>query len=219
MDGKVGVQILCNNRLAREAIARILSTKPDLRVVGAQSITSTSIHEVLNSEADVLVLDSLPLLLENSDNSPQLRGFTRAVKCVLIAMEDDEKTFLMAVKRGVLGYVLQEAAAADVVAAIRAVARGEAVCPPQYTRGLFKYVASLAQDLPNGRRRARLGLTNREQQLLPLIARGMTNKEIATQLHLSEQTIKNHVHRILRKTGVGDRLSVFEACQTRTLAS
>lgn len=219
MDGKVCVQILCNNRLAREAIARILNTKPDLRVIGAQAITATTIDEALNSEPDVLVLDSLQLLLENSNNSPDLCGFTRAVKCVLVAMEDDEKTFFMAVRLGVLGYVLQEAAAADVVAAIRAVARGEAVCPPQYTRGLFKYVASLAEDLPNGRRRARLGLTNREQQLLPLIARGMTNKEIATQLHLSEQTIKNHVHRILRKTGVGDRLSVFEACQTRTLAS
>jgi DNA-binding NarL/FixJ family response regulator len=62
-------------------------------------------------------------------------------------------------------------------------------------------------------------LTNREQQLVPMIGRGMTNKEIAAQLSLSEQTVKNHVHRILRKTGVEDRLSVFEACQTRTLAS
>jgi DNA-binding NarL/FixJ family response regulator len=219
MDGKIGVQILCNNRLAREAIARILSKKHDLRVIGAQAITATSIDEVLSSEPDVLVLDSLQLLLENSNSSPHLCGFTRSVKCVLVAMEDDEKTFFTAVRRGVLGYVLQEAAAADVVAAIRTVARGEAVCPPQYTRGLFKCLASLTGDLPNSRRRARMGLTNREQQLLPLIARGMTNKEIAVQLHLSEQTVKNHVHRILRKTGVGDRLSVLEACQTRTLAS
>lgn len=219
MDRKVGVLILCCNRIAREAIARILSTKPDLRVIGAQSISGTSIDEALNSEAEVLVLDSLQLLLEDSPNFPHLRAGTRAIKCVLVAMEDDEKTFLTAVRRGALGYVLQEAAAADVVAAIRSVARGEAVCPPQYTPGLFKYVASMAGDLPNSRRQARLGLTNREQQLIPMIARGMTNKEIAAHLSLSEQTIKNHVHRILRKTGVEDRLSVFEACQTRTLAS
>jgi len=219
MDRKVGVLILCSNRLAREAIARILSTKPDLRVIGAQSITATSREEVLNSGADVLVLDSLQLLLEDAPKFPQLCTGTRAIKCVLVAMEDDEKTFLTAVRRGALGYVLQEAAAADVVAAIRSVARGEAVCPPHYTQCLFKYVVSLAGHLPNSRRRARLGLTNREQQLIPMIGRGMTNKEIAEQLSLSEQTIKNHVHRILLKTGVEDRLSVYEACQTRTLAS
>jgi two-component system response regulator DevR len=219
MDRKVGVLILCCNRLVREAIARILSTKPDLRVIGTQSVTMTSIDEVLNSGADVLVLDSLQLLLQDPPSFPHLSTGARAIKCVLIAMEDDERAFLSAVRRGVLGYVLQEAAAADVVAAIRSVARGEAVCPPQYTRGLFKYVASLAGDLPSGRKRARLGLTNREQQLVPMIGRGMTNKEIASQLSLSEQTVKNHVHRILRKTGVEDRLSVFEACQTRTLAS
>jgi DNA-binding NarL/FixJ family response regulator len=219
MDRKVGVLILCCNRLAREAIARILSTKPDLRVIGAQSITAISMDEVLNSGAEVLVLDSLQLLLEDAPNLPDLCTGMRSFKCVLVAMEDDEKVFLTAVQRGALGYVLQEAAAADVVAAIRSVARGEAVCPPQYTRSLFEYVASVAGDSPNNRRRVRLGLTNREQQLVPMIARGMTNKEIAQQLSLSEQTVKNHVHRILRKTGVQDRLSVFEACQTRTLAS
>jgi DNA-binding NarL/FixJ family response regulator len=58
-----------------------------------------------------------------------------------------------------------------------------------------------------------LGLTRREQQLIPLIGRGMTNKEIAAQFGLSEETVKNHVHRILRKVGVEDRRGVFEACQ------
>lgn len=219
MDKKVEVLILFNNRLAREAIARILSTKPDLRVMAAQPITSTSIEEAVNSEANVLVLDSLQLLLNYSPTTPQPRTDIQPIKCVLVAMEDDEKKFLTAVRHGALGYVLQDAAATDVVAAIRGVARGEAVCPPQYTRSLFKYVASMTGDLPKSRRRARLGLTSRERQLVPMIGRGMTNKEIAAQLSLSEQTVKNHVHRILRKAGVGDRLSAFEACQPRTLAS
>jgi DNA-binding NarL/FixJ family response regulator len=219
MDKKVEVLILFNNRLAREAIARILNAKPDLRVVAAQSTTSCSIQEIANSKADVLVLDSLQLFLKDLPIPQQSSSGMPAIKCVLVAMEDDEKKFLSAVRRGALGYVLQDAAAADVVAAIRGVARGEAVCPPQYTRSLFQYVSSQAGDPQNSRRRAQMGLTSREQQLVPMIGRGMTNKEIASQLSLSEQTVKNHVHRILRKAGVGDRLSVFEACQPRSLAS
>jgi DNA-binding NarL/FixJ family response regulator len=63
-----------------------------------------------------------------------------------------------------------------------------------------------------------LGLTRREQELVPLIDRGLTNKEIANHLHLSEQTIKNHVHRILHKVGAENRLSVSEACRSRHLS-
>jgi DNA-binding NarL/FixJ family response regulator len=91
--------------------------------------------------------------------------------------------------------------------------QGGAICPPHFVRALFDYVASQSLDLPNARTRIQWGLSRREQQLIPLIGRGMTNKEIATQLSLSEQTVKNHVHRILRKVGVENRLGVFEACQ------
>lgn len=131
---------------------------------------------------------------------------------LLLAMEDDPVQFLRAVRRGALGYVLQDASAADVVTGIRAVAEGQAVCPPQFIRLLFDYVASQKDEMPSSMRRRRWGLTRREQQLIPLIERGLSNKEIAGYFHLSEQTVKNHVHRILRKIGVPDRLSIAEAC-------
>lgn len=219
MDKKIEVLILFNNRLAREAVARILNAKPDLRVVAVQTTASCSMQEIVNSKADVLVLDSLQLFLKDLPTARQSPTDVLTIKCVLVGMEDDEKKFLSAVRRGALGYVLQDAAAADVVAAIRAVARGEAVCPPRYTRSLFMCAASQSGDVEHSRRRPRLGLTSREKQLVPMIGQGMTNKEIAAQLNLSEQTIKNHVHRILRKAGVGNRLSLFDACQPRTLAS
>jgi two-component system response regulator DevR len=139
------------------------------------------------------------------------------MKCVLVAMEDDPKCFLTAIRLGALGYVLQEASAVEVVTAIRAVAKGEAVCPSRYVRILFDYFVSRTTASPTSRTRAQTGLTRREQQLIPLIERGMTNKEIASQLNLSEQTVKNHIHRILRKVGVEDRLSVFEAFQAQAM--
>jgi len=187
--------------------------KPDLDLKGAQSIQADSTHEIFSSGAEILMTDSLQFILETKEWRAESTTGRCRVKAVLVAMDDDKKHFLRAVKQGVLGYVLQDAPAIEVIDAIRAVARGEAICPPHFVRALFDYVASQSLDLPNARTRKQWGLSRREQQLIPLIGRGMTNKEIATQLSLSEQTVKNHVHRILRKVGVEDRLGVFEACQ------
>jgi two-component system, NarL family, response regulator DevR len=210
---KTRVLILCCNRLLRESIARILSKKTDFEIVAVQAISHPNSDQIGGSSADVLVLDSLDFFVENSTWSSQPPDLGGPPKCVLIAMEDDHSRFLAAVRRGAQAYVLQEASAADVVSAIRAVAEGEAVCPPGYARVLFDFVAQQSDQLPNRRKREEWGLTRREQQLIPLIGQGLSNKEIANSLNLSEQTVKNHIHRILKKVGVSDRLSVLEACQ------
>jgi DNA-binding NarL/FixJ family response regulator len=218
MDAKVQVLLFFQNRLVRESIARILEKKTDLQVLGAKPLCPESNDEILHSCADVVVIDSLQLVLEEQVSIQSLGTKEHPSRFVLVAMTDEPKLFLTAVARGVSGYVLQDASAADVIAAIRGVARGEAICPAHYTRLLFDYVAAQMSDLPSSRRRSRIGLTGREQQLIPLIRKGLTNKEIATYLSLSEQTVKNHIHRILHKLGVEDRMEVFEACESRMLS-
>jgi DNA-binding NarL/FixJ family response regulator len=215
VDAKVQVLLFFQNRLVRESIARILEKKTDLQVLGAKPLCPESKDEILHSCADVVVIDSLQLVLEEHLSIQNLGTKERPPRFVLVAMADEPKLFLRAAARGVSGYVLQDASAADVIAAIRGVARGEAICPPHYTRLLFDYVAAQMSDLPSSRRRSRIGLTGREQQLIPLIRKSMTNKEIATYLSLSKQTVKNHIHRILQKLGVEDRMEVFEACESR----
>lgn len=106
------------------------------------------------------------------------------------------------------GYVLQSASALDIVAAVRAVQQNEAVCPPHLCLASFRHVARGRESFSWLRPKAQTGLTRREQQLVPLIAQGFTNKEIASDLNLSEQTVKNHIHRILQRIGVSDRLAV-----------
>jgi DNA-binding NarL/FixJ family response regulator len=98
----------------------------------------------------------------------------------------------------------------DVVAAVRAVAQDEAACPPRLCFSLFKYVSREWNLVPNIRVKVRLGLTRRQQQLIPLVAQGLTNKEIASHLLLSEQTIKNHIHRMMQRVGAEDRLAIVE---------
>jgi DNA-binding NarL/FixJ family response regulator len=134
----------------------------------------------------------------------------------MIGMEPHERQFLHAIQEGALGYVLKDASAAEIVAAVRAVAKGEGVCPAPLCAFLFRHVAGECQR-PNLQLRNNLGLTNREQQLVWLISRGLTNKEIANELQLAEQTVRNHVHRMLRKLGVAHRLAIVELCKVEGL--
>jgi DNA-binding NarL/FixJ family response regulator len=114
----------------------------------------------------------------------------------------------------VAGYILKDASAVELASAVRAVAEGQAVCPPNLCMALFEFVAEERPEQFSFRLGHDLGLTRREQQLVQMIDRGLTNKEIAAQLNLSEQTVKNHVHRMLRKLGASDRLAAAELCRT-----
>lgn len=208
----IRISIFFHNRLLRDSIARILGKKAEFEVVAAQNCDPMRPVNVAEPAVDVLLLDSLEYLCAPELSAASL--FSNVLpRRVLLAMEDEPAHFLRAVRKGAWGYVLQDASAVDVVAAVRSVADGQAVCPPRYTRVLFEYIATQTDEMPSGRRRSRWGLTRREQQVIPLIKRGLSNKEIANHFHLSEQTVKNHIHRILRKTGASDRLSIAEACQ------
>jgi DNA-binding NarL/FixJ family response regulator len=106
--------------------------------------------------------------------------------------------------------LLKDASAADVISSVRSVADGRAVCPSSLCMPLFRAVARQWTSFPSARIKIEFGLTRRQQQLVPLIAQGFTNKEIACRLNLSEQTVKDHIHQILRRVGASDRLQVID---------
>jgi DNA-binding NarL/FixJ family response regulator len=106
--------------------------------------------------------------------------------------------------------LLKDASASELVAAVRAVYRGEAVCPPQLCATLFRFVAHVVEETPVKRTASKPDLTLRQQQLVTLVAKGLTNKEIASHLNLSEFTVRNHIHRILRQVDAGSRSEAVE---------
>jgi DNA-binding NarL/FixJ family response regulator len=208
----VEVFIVAENRLLREALTRILNKKSDIRVVGASAFVPEIAQQIAELAPDVLLSDSTAALSELR----LIAEITTAVpglKVVMIGMETDKATFLRLVREGIVGYVLKDASAIEVAAAVRSVANAEAVCPPTLCLALFAEIAKQKSQPARFIVRHGLGLTRREQQLVEMIGDGLTNKEIAGQLNLSEQTVKNHIHRMLRKLGASDRLAAVELCR------
>jgi DNA-binding NarL/FixJ family response regulator len=139
------------------------------------------------------------------------------IKILSLGMENDQGTFLRCVQAGIAGYLLKEASASEVASAVRTVAEDGAVCPPRLCGALFRDIAS--SKLPLSMGPSKFGLTRREQQLARLIGQDLSNKEIASQLNLSEQTVKNHIHRMLRKLGVSDRMGALEVCRVQGIVA
>jgi DNA-binding NarL/FixJ family response regulator len=211
----VGVFLLTENRLLCDVLARLLARKSDLQVVGAAGYSEQTVFAVMAVNPDVVLCDSLADAISDAGMIPELRRNLSNLKVLMFGMDCDEEKFLIAVERGVSGYILKDASASEVAAAIRAVAGGNAVCPPKLCRALFNHVAGSRAWKPEAQVTKKLGLTRREQQLVQLISIGLTNKEIACRLSLSEQTVKNHLRRMFRKSGAADRLEAVEFWRTQ----
>jgi two-component system nitrate/nitrite response regulator NarL len=205
----IRVYLLIEGRLLREALSRMFRKRTDLLVVGQSGWSEATPNQVRDTQCDVLVADSYQAEWLPANITFRNDGSV-AFKAVLIGMEPAEQQFLNAVRFGVTGYLLPDASASDVVAAVRAVNRGEAVCSPQLCSALFRFVAQTARDLPLQNPTSKPDLTLRQQQLVTLVARGLTNKEIASHLNLSEFTVRNHIHRILKQVDAGSRSQAVE---------
>lgn len=209
-DVKFEVYLLAENRLFREALSRILNKKGDIRVGGAASLNADTEARIAEVKPDILLADATVLKGPGANIIPNLRKTLRELRVVMIGMDSDRESFLQAVRTGAQGYVLKDASAAEVAAAVRAVINDEAVCPPSLISILFDSVAKWHAGVPTASVQRQLGLSRRQQQLIHMISEGLTNKEIAMRLGLSEQTVKNHIHRMLRKVGATDRLAIVE---------
>ncbi len=210
MSKKIVIFLVAGSQLLREALGHVLGKYADLSVAGAAPFHHDALEQIATSGCEVLLLDSLSASLTDLQLIRDVVNQMSQVKVLLVGMDENEETFINSIRAGVVGYVLRDASMKDVVAAVRAVAHGEAVCPPRLCLSLFNFVSREYVEVPCARITVRLGLTRRQQQLVPLIAKGLSNKEIASHLNLSEQTIKNHIHRMLHKMGATDRLSVVE---------
>lgn len=236
---KSRVFIGAENRLLCEALSRMLTKNGDIEVLtadGTDSFPNATHHASENSfqkddphpsswsgtpslpavhDAEILLLSSKGNLEQDLAAIRKIRSASPEVLILLIDASGDETNFLQCIRAGVRGYLPRDAAAEDVVDAVRAIHAGKAICPGSLCAALFRYIEREATCFPSAGVHQKLGLTRREQQLIPLVAEGLTNKEIANRFCLSEQTVKNHLYRMKQKIGAEDRLAIVQVCRTQ----
>jgi DNA-binding NarL/FixJ family response regulator len=215
--------LVIENRMLREAMSSLFRKQPDFLVVDAIPYSATAYKQAASSGCDILLADEASASAFPSNFVSDLLSLCPGRKTILFGMNDDPETFLQAVRSGTSGYLLGDASADDTIAAVRRVMAGEAVSPPRLCHYLFQFVARTTREgsmILNQRLCLQLGLTGRQQQLIALLARGFTNKEIAQSMHLSEFTVKNHVHRIMRRLNAQSRYAAVQTvCHSNPPAS
>lgn len=215
--------LVIENRMLREAMSAIFRKQPDFCLVDSMRYSETAYRHVASSGCDILLADQASAAAFPSNFISDLLVGSPGRKAILFGMEDDPEIFLQAVRSGTSGYLLGDASAEDTLAAVRKVVAGEAVSPPWLCHHLFQFVARTTREgsmILNQRLCHSLGLTARQQQLIALLARGFTNKEIAETLHLSEYTVKNHVHRIMRRLNAQSRYAAVQTvCESNLPAA
>lgn len=209
---EANVFVATENRLLRDTLARLLRKQSGIHVVGMVAHHANISGQVQESACDTLLTDFSPA----SSHAPALRALHEEnpqLRIILIGMEEDPEIFMNAVRLGARGYVLKDASALEIVTAIRRVAGGEAFCPPVLCMVLIEQIwkeqrvkfDSARSPASNGGR-----LTHRQVQLMNLVADGLSNKEIATSLNLSQFTVKNHLRRVMRQVEATNRYDAVE---------
>lgn len=202
----ISVALIEDNRLVREGITALLNQLPDLKVVAAKSSADSTLLRQVNPQVVLLDLglrngDSLRVAQQVRREFPE----SRIIVMDLLPVHEDIVEFVNA---GVSGFIMKDATLEELVTTIRSVAGGAHVLPPQVTGTLFSQIAREA--VTRGRPDAldSVRMTPRERQVVNLIAEGMSNKEIATRLHIATHTVKSHVRNILEKLTLHSRLQI-----------
>jgi DNA-binding NarL/FixJ family response regulator len=201
----ISVMVVDGLQLFRECLARALTEQPGLTMVEQSADAEEALEKARKLQPDVVLIG-----MDLPDNSAlalthQISAELPRSKLIILGLPEDEQAVLRFIEAGASGYILKEESLEDLIKAIKVVSRGEAVCSPRIAYSMFSRVAELAQTHRDRSQIESISLTSREDEILQLIANGLSNKEIAGRLFISLYTVKNHVHNILDKLQVRHR--------------
>src|SRR5579864_21920 len=200
---KIRVLIADDHAIVREGVKRILTAEPDLEVVGEAEDGLQAIEQAKKLKPDVAVLDISMPKINGIEATKQIRAALPATHTLALTMHEDDSYVFQLLKAGASGYVLKRAAATDLVQAIRAARRGEAFLYPSVAKAV---VADYLKRVETGEGRETYdGLTDREKEILTVVAEGATNQEIAQKLYISVKTVQTHRAHIMEKLNLHDR--------------
>jgi NarL family two-component system response regulator LiaR len=198
--GAIRILVADDHAIVRKGICALLATVPDIKVVGEARDGQEAIEQALSLEPDVVLMD---LVMPGVDGLEATRCITARQPTVnvlvLTSFAGDDKVF-PAIRAGALGYLLKDAQPKELLDAIRQVHRGESWLHPTVTRKLLRELADPPEENADAR-----ALTTREREVLQLVARGQSNRDISEHLAISEATVRTHMSSILAKLKVSSR--------------
>jgi DNA-binding NarL/FixJ family response regulator len=201
----IKVLIADDQELVRAGFRMIIEDREDLEVVGEAGDGDQAVRLAAESQPDVVLMDVRMPGVDGIVATRRLTSFEHPPKVIILTTFDLDEPLYAALRAGASGFLLKDVRPSDLVDAIRVVARGEALLAPTATRRLLDRFVDALPDKPV--RPAQLAeLTDREAEVLGLVARAASNSEIAARLVVTEATVKTHVSAILRKLGVRDRV-------------
>lgn len=218
-DSPIAVAIIDDQAMVRQGFGALLDAQPDISVVGSAADGAEAVQLVQRSRPDVILMDI---------RMPGMNGLdaTRAVlampglahpRVIMLTTFDADEYVFSALQAGASGFLLKDATADDLIAAVRVVAAGDSLLAPSITSKLIADYVSRPAPRKTGAVLAEL--TERELDVMKLVAVGKSNAEAADHLFLSEQTVKTHVSRILSKLGLRDRTQIVIAAYESGLVS
>ncbi|MGW4949001.1 response regulator [Streptomyces parvulus] len=201
----IRVLIADDQQMVRQGFTVLLNTQPDIEVIGQAVDGRDAVAKVAEQAPDVVLMDIRMPELGGIEATRLITGATPEIRVLVLTTFDLDEYVYEALRAGASGFLLKDASADQLAEAVRVVAAGDALLAPGITRRLIAEFSRL-DDRPRAPLKDRVGeLTERETEVLALIAQGLSNAEIAPRLVVAEQTVKTHVGRILVKLGLRDR--------------
>jgi two-component system response regulator NreC len=201
-----------DHAILRDGLRALLEMAGDIQIVGEASTGREAVAEAERLRPDVVLMDITMPELDGVEACRRIRQQVAEARVLFLTMHEADEYFFRALRAGAGGYVIKRTAAADLLAAVRAVARGESFLSPSVAQALVtdyaeRSVRSRQAELPSeadGSRDSYHTLTSREREVLPLVAEGHTNQEIANRLQVSVKTVQSHRAAVMEKLGLRD---------------
>jgi DNA-binding NarL/FixJ family response regulator len=200
----IRVVVADDQGMVRSGFSTLLNAQPDIEVIGEAVNGQEVITRAAELGPDVILMDVRMPVLDGLQATRQITAMSSSARILILTTFDLDDYVYEALRAGASGFLLKDASAGELATAVRVVAAGDGLLSPSVTRRLISEFARLGAPRIPARKKLD-DLTERETEVLALVARGMTNAEIAAHLVVAEQTIKTHVSRVLMKLGAHDR--------------
>jgi two-component system NarL family response regulator len=202
----IRVLVVDDHALFRRGLQMVLEQEPDIEVVGEASDGAEAVETAAEKLPDIVLMDVRMPKRGGIDACTAIHDVAPSTKIIMLTISDEEADLYDAIKAGAMGYLLKEISIEEVASAIRAVHGGQSLISPSMASKLLTEFAAMVKKTDDKQQVPAPRLTDREMEVLKLVARGLNNRDIAKELFISENTVKNHIRNILEKLQLHSRM-------------